>query len=137
MSQNGQTHFKSRTAFAAKFCKCVWPFWKAVNWRVKVYKKTLQISSKQNLRNLNERNVGKWKYEWNLKSKLLHLLLVSECFFSVPTCDYGRSPCNWQAIVLTLPVFNHPLSNEGHKLSFIRYLCAEILCFSSLSTFII
>ena len=27
MSQNGQTHFKNLTAFAARFLKCVWPFW--------------------------------------------------------------------------------------------------------------
>ena len=27
MSQNGQTHFKTLAAFAAKFLKCVWPFW--------------------------------------------------------------------------------------------------------------
>ena len=27
MSQNGQTHFKNLAAFAAKFLKCVWPFW--------------------------------------------------------------------------------------------------------------
>ena len=27
MSQNGQTHIKNLTAFAARFLKCVWPFW--------------------------------------------------------------------------------------------------------------
>ena len=27
MSQNGQTHFKNLSAFAARFLKCVWPFW--------------------------------------------------------------------------------------------------------------
>ena len=27
MSQNGQTHFKNFAAFAARFLKCVWPFW--------------------------------------------------------------------------------------------------------------
>ena len=34
MPQNGQTHFKNRqahfkniAAFAARFLKCVWPFW--------------------------------------------------------------------------------------------------------------
>ena len=27
MSQNGQTHFKNLAAFAARFLKCVWPFW--------------------------------------------------------------------------------------------------------------
>ena len=27
MSQNVQTHFKNLAAFAARFLKCVWPFW--------------------------------------------------------------------------------------------------------------
>ena len=35
MSQNGQTHFKNPAAFAAKFLKCVWPFWDIMHWRVK------------------------------------------------------------------------------------------------------
>ena len=27
MSQNGQRHFKNLVVFAARFLKCVWPFW--------------------------------------------------------------------------------------------------------------
>ena len=27
MSENGQAHFKNFAAFAARFLKCVWPFW--------------------------------------------------------------------------------------------------------------
>ena len=27
MSSNGQTHFKNLAAFAARFLKCVWPFY--------------------------------------------------------------------------------------------------------------
>ena len=27
ISQNGQVHFKNLAAFAARFLKCVWPFW--------------------------------------------------------------------------------------------------------------
>ena len=35
MSQNGQTHFKNLAAFAARFLKCVWPFWNTIHQRVK------------------------------------------------------------------------------------------------------
>ena len=38
MSQNGQTHFKNLAAFAARFLKCVWPFWDIMHWRVTIYK---------------------------------------------------------------------------------------------------
>ena len=30
MSQNGQAHFKNLAACAAKFLKCVWPFWDVI-----------------------------------------------------------------------------------------------------------
>ena len=35
MSQNGQTHFKNLAAVAARFLKCVWPFWDIMQERVK------------------------------------------------------------------------------------------------------
>ena len=35
MSKNGQTHFKNLAAFAARFLKCVWPFWGISHKRVK------------------------------------------------------------------------------------------------------
>ena len=35
MSQNGQTHFKSLAANAARFLKCVWLFWNIIYYRVK------------------------------------------------------------------------------------------------------
>ena len=35
MSQNGQIHFKNFTANAARFSKCVWPFWDIMHKRVK------------------------------------------------------------------------------------------------------
>ena len=55
MSQKGQTHFKSRTGFAGRFCKCVWLFWEVMHNRAKVFKKkTLQISYKYNLKNMNK-----------------------------------------------------------------------------------
>ena len=38
MYQNGQTHFKNLAAFAARFLKCVWPFWDVMYWRVKFLK---------------------------------------------------------------------------------------------------
>ena len=34
MSQNGQTHFKNLAAFAARFLKCVQPFWDIMHERV-------------------------------------------------------------------------------------------------------
>ena len=36
MSQNGQTYFKNLAANAARFLKCVWPFWDIMHWRVKL-----------------------------------------------------------------------------------------------------
>ena len=36
MSQNGQTHFKNLAGFAARFVKCVWPFWDIMHLRVKI-----------------------------------------------------------------------------------------------------
>ena len=36
-SENGQTHFKNLAAFAARFLKCVWPFWDVMqcrNWYI-------------------------------------------------------------------------------------------------------
>ena len=33
--QNGQAHFKNLAADAARFLKCVWPFWNIIYWRVK------------------------------------------------------------------------------------------------------
>ena len=38
MFQNGQTHFKNLAAFAARFLKCVWPFWDIMNKEL-IYKK--------------------------------------------------------------------------------------------------
>ena len=35
MSQKGQTHFKNPAVFAARFLKCVWPFWDITHYRVK------------------------------------------------------------------------------------------------------
>ena len=35
MSQNGQTHFKNLAANAARFLKCVRPFWDSMHERVK------------------------------------------------------------------------------------------------------
>ena len=35
MSWNGQTHFKNAAANAARFLKCVWPFWDIMHERVK------------------------------------------------------------------------------------------------------
>ena len=35
MSQNGQTHFKNLAASAARFLKCIWPFWDIMDQRVK------------------------------------------------------------------------------------------------------
>ena len=37
MAQNGQTHFKSLAANAARFLKCVWPFWDIMHQKVKVF----------------------------------------------------------------------------------------------------
>ena len=34
--QNDHTHFKNQAAFAAKYVKCVWPFWDVMHWRVKI-----------------------------------------------------------------------------------------------------
>ena len=34
MSKNGQTHLKNLATFAARFLKCVWPFWDITHWRV-------------------------------------------------------------------------------------------------------
>ena len=36
MSQNGQTNFKNLTAFAARFLKCVWPFYDIAKQRVNI-----------------------------------------------------------------------------------------------------
>ena len=35
MSQNGQKYFKNLAALAARFLKCVWPFWDIMRWSVK------------------------------------------------------------------------------------------------------
>ena len=35
MSQNDETHFKNLAAFAARFLKCIWPFWDIIHYRVK------------------------------------------------------------------------------------------------------
>ena len=35
MSQNGQAHFKNFAANAARFLRCVWPFWDIMHQRVK------------------------------------------------------------------------------------------------------
>ena len=37
MSQNGHTHFKNLAAFAARFLKCVWPFWDIMHQMVKSF----------------------------------------------------------------------------------------------------
>ena len=37
MSQTGQTHFKNLAGFAARFLKCVWPYWNIMHLRVKTY----------------------------------------------------------------------------------------------------
>ena len=37
MSQNGQAQFKNLAAFAARFLKCVWPFWEIMHQRVKAW----------------------------------------------------------------------------------------------------
>ena len=34
MSQDGQTHFKNLAAKAARFLKCIWPFWDIMHERV-------------------------------------------------------------------------------------------------------
>ena len=36
-SQNGQVHFENVAAFAARFLKCIWPFWDVVQKKIKSY----------------------------------------------------------------------------------------------------
>ena len=52
MSQNGQVHFKNLAANAARFLKCVWPFWNVMHWRVKVLE-SWSLTLKSATTNLN------------------------------------------------------------------------------------
>ena len=52
MSQNDQAHFKNLTAFAAKFLKCVWPFWDIMHERVKSLSRNVLFISWKDIRNV-------------------------------------------------------------------------------------
>ena len=49
MSQKGQTHFKNLVANAARFLKCVWPFWDIMHERVKYAKNSNQNKAYVNI----------------------------------------------------------------------------------------
>ena len=36
MSENGETYFKNPAPFAARFLKCIWPFWGIMYWSVNI-----------------------------------------------------------------------------------------------------
>ena len=72
MSQNGQTHFKTLAANAARFLKCVWPFWDIMHERVKFYaflfirliSKACRFERKSFVINLDD--FIEWSYKHNI-----------------------------------------------------------------------
>ena len=60
---NGWTHFKNPGANAARFLKCVWPYWDIMHWRVKTQRYFLENLKLASLKNTSPTFIHYWKSE--------------------------------------------------------------------------